>query len=70
MRGQLLAEPQIQVRMTPDLRRAFEEVRRQEPDNPGRPEMIRRLMKQAMSARQDDGAGNGEVKAKTESRTA
>jgi hypothetical protein len=47
--------PQIQVRMDRGLRDAVEERRRQEPDCPSRPEMIRRLMKEAMAARQDSG---------------
>lgn len=53
------ADSQVQVRMPPELRRAVEERRRREPDIPTRPEMIRRLLKQA--TRQDGGTGNGEV---------
>jgi Ribbon-helix-helix protein, copG family len=41
---------QIQVRVPDDLRRAIEERRRREPDIPTRPEMIRRLLKQAVAA--------------------
>jgi hypothetical protein len=41
---------QIQVRVPDDLRRAIEERRRLEPDIPTRPEMIRRLLKQAVAA--------------------
>jgi hypothetical protein len=41
---------QIQVRVSDDLRRAIEERRRREPDIPTRPEMIRRLLKQAVTA--------------------
>jgi len=52
MREATLSEPpQIQVRMSPDLRRAVEEFRRQEPDIPTRPEAIRRLLKLAVLAR-------------------
>ena len=40
---------QIQVRVPDDLRRAIEERRRREPDIPTRPEMIRRLLKQAVT---------------------
>jgi hypothetical protein len=47
-----LTEPQIQVRMSRDLRAAVEERRRQEHDCPSRPEMIRRLLKQAVTLRQ------------------
>jgi hypothetical protein len=39
--------------MPPDLRRAIEDFRRNEPDIPTRPEAIRRLLKQAVTARQD-----------------
>jgi len=45
--------------MPPDLRRAIEERRRREPDIPSRPEMIRRLLKQAVQ----DGGSDGEVAA-------
>jgi len=52
-------DSQVQVRMPPDLRRAIEERRRREPDIPSRPEMIRRLLKQAVQ----DGGSDGEVAA-------
>jgi metal-responsive CopG/Arc/MetJ family transcriptional regulator len=48
------ADPQIQVRMSHELKRAIEEFRRQEPDIPSRPEAIRRLLKQAVMARQEE----------------
>lgn len=50
------ADSQVQVRMPPELRRAIEEVRRREPDIPSRPEMIRRLLKQAVGARREQTA--------------
>ena len=53
------ADNQVQVRMPLDLRRAIEERRRREPDLPSRPEMIRRLLKQAVQ----DGGSDGEVAA-------
>ena len=53
------ADHQVQVRMPPDLRRAIEERRRREPDIPSAPEMIRRLLKQAVQ----DGGGDGDVAA-------
>ena len=50
MREQTSADSsQIQVRVPDDLRRAIEERRRREPDIPTRPEMIRRLLKQAVT---------------------
>jgi hypothetical protein len=58
-----LTEPQIQVRMSRDLRAAVEERRRQEQDCPTRPEMIRRLLREAMSARHDRGRGKRAVAA-------
>jgi hypothetical protein len=57
------ADNQVQVRMPPDLRRAIEDFRRNEPDIPTRPEAIRRLLKQAVTARQGGGTGNGDVAA-------
>ena len=47
--------------MPPDLRRAIEDFRRNEPDIPTRPEAIRRLLKLAVVARQAEDSGNGEV---------
>jgi hypothetical protein len=52
------ADPQIQVRMSHDLRRAIEDFRRNEPDIPSRPEAIRRLLKQAVTARLEQTASN------------
>jgi hypothetical protein len=49
VREQTSADSQIQVRVPDDLRRAIEERRRREPDIPTRPEMIRRLLKQAVT---------------------
>jgi len=53
VREPISADNQVQVRMPPDLRRAIEDFRRNEPDIPTRPEAIRRLLKQAVTARQD-----------------
>jgi len=53
VREPISADNQVQVRMPPDLRRAIEDFRRNEPDTPTRPEAIRRLLKQAVTARQD-----------------
>jgi hypothetical protein len=44
--------------MPQDLRRMIEDFRRNEPDIPTRPEAIRRLLKQAVMARQ----GGGDLK--------
>jgi hypothetical protein len=52
------ADSQVQVRMPPDLRRAIENFRRNEPDIPTRPEVIRRLLKQAIMARQEKASSN------------
>jgi hypothetical protein len=53
VREQTSQASQVQVRMSQDLRRAIEEIRRNEPDIPSRPEAIRRLLKEAVTARQD-----------------
>ena len=45
MREATLTEPQIQVRMSRDLRDALDDHRRNEPDLPTRPEAIRRILK-------------------------
>ena len=63
VRESISADNQVQVRMPPDLRRAIEDFRRNEPDIPTRPEAIRRLLKQAVTARQGGGTGNGDVAA-------
>ena len=59
MRGPSLADGQVQVRMPEDLRSAIEDFRRNQPDIPTRPEAIRRLLRQAVSARQDWEVGDG-----------
>ena len=51
-------DPQIQVRMSRELRHAIEEFRRNEPDIPSRPEAIRRLLKQAVTARLEQTASH------------
>ena len=58
VRGQLSADAQIQVRMSEELRQAIEDFRRNEPDIPTRPEMIRRLLRRAVTARQEEAASN------------
>jgi hypothetical protein len=58
VRESISADNQVQVRMPPDLRRAIEDFRRNEPDIPTRPEAIRRLLKRAVMARQEQPASN------------
>jgi hypothetical protein len=53
-----LTEPQVQVRLSRDLRSDIEEFRRNEPDIPTRPEAIRRLLKQAVMARREQTASH------------
>ena len=50
----------IHVRLQNELLRAIEDFRRSEADIPSKPEAVRRLLRQAVTARQD-GGGNGEV---------
>jgi hypothetical protein len=58
MLGQSTADGQIQVRIPKDLRSEIEKFRRDEPDIPTRPEAIRRLLRQAVRARQEGIARN------------
>ena len=58
MLGRPAADSQIQVKIPKDLRSAIENFRRNEPDIPTRPEAIRRLLRQAMRARQRGIASN------------
>jgi metal-responsive CopG/Arc/MetJ family transcriptional regulator len=48
----------IHVRLQNELLRAIESFRRSEPDIPTRPEAVRRLLQQAMKARQEKVASN------------
>ena len=50
----------IHLRLQHPLLADIEHFRRGERDIPSRPEAVRRLLQRAL-ARQDDGAGNGEV---------
>jgi metal-responsive CopG/Arc/MetJ family transcriptional regulator len=49
----------IQVRLRKNLLFAIESFRRSEPDIPTRPEAVRRLLQQAVDARQDGEVGDG-----------
>ena len=48
------------VRLPDELLRAVESCRRCEPDIPSRPEMVRRLLRQAVAARLDRGDVGGD----------
>jgi hypothetical protein len=44
--------PPVGLRLYPDLETKIDAWRVQQPDNPGRPEAIRRLLEQALQGRQ------------------
>jgi metal-responsive CopG/Arc/MetJ family transcriptional regulator len=46
----MVQNPQINVRMDEELLRRLDEWRRKQPDLPGRPEAIRRIVGQALDA--------------------
>jgi len=48
----------IHVRLQNELLRAIEDFRRREADLPTRPEAIRRLLQQAVMAREEEAASN------------
>ena len=53
----------VHVRLQQPLLSEIDNRRREERDVPTRPEMIRRLLEQAMMGRRAGGTGNGEVTA-------
>jgi hypothetical protein len=48
----------IHVRLRNELLRAIEDFRRSEADIPSKPEAVRRLLRQAVTARQEEAASN------------
>jgi hypothetical protein len=48
----------IHVRLRNELLRAIEDFRRSEADIPSKPEAVRRLLLQAVTARQEEAASN------------
>jgi len=46
----MVQNPQINVRMDEELLKRLDEWRRRQPDLPGRPEAIRRIVDQALSS--------------------
>ena len=48
----------IHVRLQNELLRAIEDFRRSEADIPSKPEAVRRLLLQAVTARQEEAASN------------
>jgi metal-responsive CopG/Arc/MetJ family transcriptional regulator len=52
----------VHVRLHTQLLRAIEDFRRSEADIPSRPEAVRRLVEQAVTARQDNPEGGSGLK--------
>ena len=48
----------IHVRLRNELLRAIDDFRRSEADIPSKPEAVRRLLRQAVTARQEEAASN------------
>ena len=48
----------IHVRLQNELLRAIEDFRRSEADIPSKPEAVRRLLRQAVTTRQEEAASN------------